>query len=113
MSIETKNKKPKDLFFDKSDRKTLLKYLEKLYVTKLNNFNWNFQNLPPANKTRASNYERRFRLEVKAIETLLLMLGSEFMSNVKKPNFRKTTEINARTNGLIQSERQIMDNPNS
>jgi hypothetical protein len=103
---------PKDNFFSKTDRRVLLKYLEKYYLIKLKNYNFSFNNRnpdEPKTKTRIEKFERQFRLEVKAIETLLYKLGSDLMQNVKIPNYRKTTDINARRNGLIQSERETVD----
>ncbi|MET3979977.1 regulator of sigma D [Mucilaginibacter sp. UYP25] len=96
-------------FFSNADRKRLLNSLETYYVTKLNQYNYNLKTYKSPNKTVAENYNRRFRLEVKAIELILHSLGSQFMQNVK-PNHRKTTELNARTNGLIQGELKPVDN---
>ncbi|MEB0302357.1 hypothetical protein [Mucilaginibacter sp. 5C4] len=101
--------KPLVTFFTNADRKRLLASLETYYITKLNQYNYNLKTYKSPNKTIAENYNRRFRLEVKAIELILYSLGSNFMKNVK-PNSRKTSELNARSSGLIQGELKPVDN---
>ncbi|MEP6612109.1 MAG: hypothetical protein ABJA76_09505 [Mucilaginibacter sp.] len=87
----------------KSDKRVLLKYLEKLYVTKLFSYNFYLKQMKnDAGKTKQIAYERRFRLEIKAIELILYKLGSKFMADVKIINHRKTSETIAGTTGLIK-----------
>jgi hypothetical protein len=108
MSITKPN--PKALYFSKGDRRILLKYLEKFYTTKLFEFKFGLKRSDQMTKTRLVKYDRHYRLQFRSIEHLLSLMGSDFMKNVSQPNFRKTTEINARRNGLLQSEGETIDN---
>jgi hypothetical protein len=104
---------PKDLQMSKTDRKTLLKFLEKYYVTHL--FNWQHQLEHPsetATPTQNVKQDRRFRTLVKCIEIILHRLGSDFMENVKPPSIRTTSKINARDSGLLQSKKSLVDSAN-
>jgi hypothetical protein len=101
---------PKDLSFSKTERRLLLRYLEKYYVTQLKQ--WQFHSNNSAlelNKTRHAQFDRRFRLRIKPVELVLHSLGSEFMSHVTNTSIRRTFEIEARNNGTLQSERKTMD----
>jgi len=100
--------KPRDLSFTKTDKRLLLQYLEKFYLTTLKR--WQFEeqtSITRANKTSKANFERRFRVNVKAIEIILHGLDSDFMSNVETPSIRRTTKIAARDSGILQCKRTL------
>ena len=106
--MSTEKITPKDLFFSKTDRRVLLRTLEKYYATQLKL--WQFHaSTPKSNLTQDRNFDRRFRLSIKPVELLLHALGSEFMSNVKPSSIRKTFDLVARADGSVQSERQTLD----
>jgi hypothetical protein len=101
---------PKDFQFSKTERRVLLKHLEKLYVVQLKQ--WQYHSLNSyhdENKTIKSQRDRYFRLRIKPIELVLHSLGSEFMSHVKLTSIRRTLEIAAQSNGTFQSERKTLD----
>jgi hypothetical protein len=101
--METLKRNPKDLVMSKADKRVLLKYLEKFYTTKLYAYNFHTAEMQgEISPTQQTKYERRFRLRIKAVETILHELGSTFMQDVKIVNHRKTSEINARNVGLIK-----------
>lgn len=101
---------PKDLQFSKTDRRVLLRSLEKYYLTQIKAWQFHCSFAPVTeNKTVKANKDRRFRLRIKPIELVLHALGSDFMSNVTDSSIRKTLTIAAQQNGLIQSERQTLD----
>ncbi|MEB0278971.1 hypothetical protein [Mucilaginibacter sp. 10B2] len=101
---------PKDLSFSKTDRRMLIKSLEKLYCTEL--FRWDYHkrvSYADAKKTNIAIIDRRYRLRIKAIEMVLHQIGSEFMENVT-PSIRKTASVNCGDVGTLQSRKTIMDN---
>ncbi|HEY8657526.1 MAG TPA: hypothetical protein VIL78_00710 [Hanamia sp.] len=107
--METPN--PKKLTFSKTDKRLLVKYLEKYYITLL--FAWNFHlrnSLHGANNTRKARLDRHYRLMVKPVELILHALGSQFMDNVKSVSIRETSTINAESSGLLQGKKTFPRN---
>lgn len=100
----------KDLQFSKTERKALLKHLEKYYVTQLKQWQYHRLNfLSDKSVTVQKTRDRSFRLKIKPVEMVLHSLGSEFMSHVTITSIRRTFEIAAQSNGTLQSERKTLD----
>lgn len=100
---------PRDNVFSKTDRRMLLKTMEKFYHVTLFTYNFNLKYPRNSSVTSLKAMERQYRLRVRSIEHILYLMGSDFMTNVKHTNFRKTSETNARQLGLFQGIGETMD----
>ena len=80
--------------FTTGSRKALCARLELYYIHKLKNYNWwKDVQRPRLKETMANKIDRRFRVELKAIEIVLENLNSLLFQNEQKSSIRKTMHL--------------------
>ena len=93
--------KPGNTFrFTKRDLAVLTRLLERMYVNEMMNYKF-FNDYPDSQKkkTQLTVIDRKYRLEIKAMQLLLHRLKSPLLleqNGKQRPNFRKTLDIETR-----------------